>query len=127
MSGLADEIFAELTEVSRMLFEARGEERARLEEKRDELRERARLVHLAMSDPRTLATELAHARRRLAELEGERLQIPTWQRHVGGRLTDPAASGREINRRLDEATAPERAALESRVEVIAKLLGESED
>ena len=74
----------------------------------------------------TLRRELGHAQARLDELDREPVQIPNWQKQMGGRLTDPAAAGAEINRRLNEFNATERESLEQRIDEIQRILDEGE-
>lgn len=127
MAESPDDVLEELRSVADALAGASGAEREALEARRTDLRRRARLAHLALTGPAALAAELGHLRRRLAALDGERLQVPAWQARLGRRLTDPEAAGREINRRLDEATAPERASIEERIAEIEEILGEGDE
>ena len=92
-------------------------------ERRETLRAHARDNHVALNNPALLQQELKHLRQRLTALDRERVQIPKWQKYTGGYLTDPAASGHEINRKLDNFNADARAALERRVAEIEAVLG----
>ncbi|MDX1384796.1 MAG: hypothetical protein R3190_14180 [Thermoanaerobaculia bacterium] len=119
-AAAGDETLRELARISVALETASGPERASLEERREHLRRRVRLAALAALGVEALENEATHIRKRLAAFEAERVGIPRWQSATGGKLTDPRAAGHEINRKLDEATAAERASLQAR-------LGEIED
>lgn len=115
-----EEILSELLEITADLDAMGDEDPARdaLTQRRLELREKARRSRLALSNPAALQNELGHLRRRLKVLDRERVQIPMWQKQIGGRLTDPEAAGAGINKRLDEANATERQSLEARIDAI---------
>ena len=121
-----DAVLQKLREIAARLDEARGANRDDLLRQRDELRSLARTNHLLLSDPDTLRRELAHAQARLDELDREPVQIPNWQKHTGGRLSDPAAAGVQINRRLNEFNATERESLEQRIDEIQQILDDGE-
>ena len=121
-----DAVLQKLREIAAQLDEARGADRDDLLRQRDELRSVARTNHLLLSDSDTLRRELAHAQARLDELDREPVQIPNWQKQMGGRLTDPAAAGVEINRRLNKFNATERESLEQRIDEIRRILDEGE-
>jgi len=125
MNRFPDDTLRELQQITDELATAADDDPRRqdLLERREELRRLARAGHLAMADPAGLERELNHLRKRLATLERERVQIPKWQKQAGGYLTDPEAAGREINRKLDQINAPERATLEQRIAEIESTLG----
>lgn len=116
-----DPILTELLEISRLIADAAGGERERLEERREQLRAEARRADLSRASPEALQADLERLHRRLGELESERVQIPRWQRYAGT-FSDPEAAGRNINRRIDEANAPERDSLERRIAYIEEEL-----
>jgi chromosome segregation ATPase len=120
MTGF-DPLLGELLEISRQIDTATGAERQRLEERREELRTQARKADLSRMDPAALQAEVQRLRRRLTELDAERVQIPRWQRYAGT-FSDPEAAGRNINQKIDEANAPERASLEERIAHIEEAL-----
>ena len=126
MTAFDDEAFRELGQIAAALTELpEGDPaRAALVKRRQQLRAAARRRQLAERDPRDLTSELAHLRKRRADLEAEKVQIPKWQELTGGRLTDPEAAGSLINKRLDEVNAAEVDAIESRIADLAHVLGE---
>lgn len=123
-----DQVLEELRQITTELAAVHHDDSARADllERRDQLRDLARLTHLALAGSSALERELEHLRRRLADLDRERVQIPKWQQYTGGRLTDPEAAGRGINRKLDTLNALDRASLERRAADIEAMLGEDE-
>jgi len=118
-----DEVLQELQQITRELaaMDENDPARADLLERRERLRQSARMTHLALSGSSALESELKHLRRRLADFDRERVQIPRWQREAGY-FSDPTAAGREINRKLDKLNALDRATLERRAAEIETML-----
>ncbi len=123
-----DEVLHELQQITSDLAAMDDEDPARadLVERQDRLRYSARMTHLALSGPAALESELKHLRRRLADFDRERVQIPRWQKEAGY-FSDPTAAGREINRKLDEFNALDRATLERRAAEIEAMLEQDSD
>ena len=75
-----------------------------------------------------LETELEHLEARLATINEERIEVPSWQKTMtrDGRfaINDPAAHASQINAALDENTKLDRTALEARIEELKKTLTE---
>lgn len=124
MSLSPDDVLRELVEISSRLdaLPDGHPEAEALIGRRAELRAMAAERLAGASSPETLRMELKHLHRRLAALDGERVRVPKWQQQVGGKLTDPEAAGREINRRIDAANAAERRSLELRISQIRSIL-----
>ena len=122
MTLSADAVLRKLQEIAARLDEAHGSDRDDLLAEREELRALARANRLRLSHPDVLRRELAHAQARLDALDREAVQIPKWQKQMGVILTDPAAAGAEINRKLNEFNAPERDGLEQRIYEIRRIL-----
>lgn len=123
MTGSPGDLFAELQEITAQLevLPVGDPQRLGLEQRREELRAAARSLLLS-HDPAALRAELQHLERRKAALETEKVQIPKWQQHTGGKLTDPEAAGSRINERLDEANAHDVVSIERRIDEIEEAL-----
>lgn len=125
-----DQIFEDLrTLIARLeSLEPDSPDRARLEARRDALRREAQTTSDARLNPDNLRRELEHLRVRLADLDAERVEVPNWQKTLtaGGRLAlvNPVADAARINEAIDKASAPDRAAIITRIEHIEDVLGE---
>lgn len=101
--------------------------RASLLARRDRLRDAARHAADDTRDPAVLEWELDHLRRRLSELDGERIQ-KAWPEKGNYRwINDPSAYSRGINREIDDKTQEERAFLESRITQLEASLAEANE
>jgi hypothetical protein len=122
-----DEILAELNDIRSRLAELPPgvAARAELEERRAELHAAAQYAADATRDPRQLQRELEHLEGRLAAIEDEKIEVPSWQQAMAaGHLTinDPGAPNLRINQALDAASALDRAAIEARIARLKKAL-----
>lgn len=101
--------------------------RERLLKRRDRIHDAARSTADGTRDPAILAYELVHLRRRLAELDGERIGESWPERGNRHWINDPSAYARGINRELDAKTEEERAFLEERIAQLEASLEDAND
>lgn len=125
-----EDIVEELRSISARLktLSEESPERNELEERQDELRRWAQQAADGARNPASLRAELEHLQSRLAGFEADKMVVPAWQVSMtrGGRfsLTNPVADAGRINDAMDEATAPDRAAIEARIAHLESVLGE---
>lgn len=129
MSDL-DKIFSEMSEISTRLYDLPADaydERAALEQRREELRAQAASLSDAIGDKRSTAdvkAELRSLRDRLDSIEGSEIDVVS--QHGGSGLEVSAASdAMDINRKIEEGRGADD--LRTRIRQLEQVLAERDD
>lgn len=126
MASVIDEILSEIQALSDEIAQLDdGPDRAALEEQREGLRARARLLADSSRLESNLAAELAAVEQQIAALESEAIK-PAWQEQFRI-INDPSAYRRRINESLEANTAAQRDDLvRRRTELLEALRAQSQ-
>ncbi len=123
-----DQVLRELQDLKAALdaLPSESPERAPLEERREVLREQARLPAEATRNLDALRAELEHLEGRLAAFDSEKIEVPNWQLAMtrGGKfsLVNPVADAARINDAIEAGQAVDRATIEARIARLRKAL-----
>ena len=119
-----DQALAELQQIAIRLDEldADDPERARLEERRAELRTAARAAGDLARNPTALRRELTSLENQLKQIEGQKIKRSLMEH--GKWLNDASAYANAINQRIEEGTTIDREAVEARIAELRSRLDE---
>ncbi|MCB1245852.1 MAG: hypothetical protein KDB69_01140 [Acidimicrobiia bacterium] len=120
MTDPVDTILAEVIDLSKQLADESltPGERTTIEERRDQLRETARLVSLEGRHPASVELQIEALERRRNVITAEFIKQGYSEKHIGKRIQDPGAYSAGINRRLEELHAAELADIDRQLELL---------
>ena len=125
-----DEVLAELHRIrdEQKALDPSSTRYAALERERRELADTARSALDTTKGRDALVNELEHLEQRLAAMDDDKIEIPSWQLTMtrNGRfaINDPRAHASQINATLDDNAAVDRSAIEARIGQLRTLLAD---
>ena len=122
-----DAALTELLDISRRLDDLSADDptRRKLEARREELQQAARMAADRARDPTVLQSELDHLHARLADIDNRPIGDAWSQKRNYVWINDPGAYSNVINRKIVEGDRPERDQVVRRIEELETVIQEA--
>lgn len=120
MNDNIDDLLAEIRTLAHQLEDGSltAKDRARLERRRDELRDRARDLSLSGRHPQSVELQIESLEKRKAEIEALFIKKGWSEKRLGRTIQDPSAYSHNINKQLTEKYGPELADIDEQLELL---------